>query len=138
MATPPDSCGPITTHVCIKSGPVCVGIGVGGRARCKETDSSLFEAGSPARSQQALWPAPTPPSWPQPGFLKLVASQRQLGGEETAETGFPGLTEQWPRGLPLTHIPHWLLSKEVSSPVTSRWACGSLCANTYTFSHSHT
>lgn len=76
---PPGFCCPITTHVYIDLVPVQGGIGVGGRARCKGTGSSLFGSGSPACCQQALWPAPTPPFWPQAqaGFLTLVPCQQQ-------------------------------------------------------------
>lgn len=121
---------------------VCVSVGMGGRARCKGTDGSLFDAGSPACCQQALWPAPTPPSWLQAlldSSSWCPASTSPVGGEEAAETGFPGLTEQWPGQLPLTHIPTWMRSKEIPPPVSSRWTCESplMCANTYTF-HNHT
>ena len=107
---------------------------MGGRAQCKGTDSSLFEAGSPACCQQALRPAPTPPSWLQAlldSSSWWLASTSPVGG---GETGFPGLTEQWPGQLPLTHIPIWLLSKEIPSPVSSRWTYGSplMCKHTCT------
>lgn len=118
---------------------VCVSAGMGGRARRKGTDGSLFDAGSPACCQQALWPAPTPPfslqalldssSW-------CLASTSPVGGEEASETGFPGLTEQWPGQLPVTHIPTWLPSKEIPSPVSSR-TCGSLLMCKHTWAQTH-
>lgn len=109
---------------------MCVGLSAGGRAHCRGTGSSLFDAGSPACYQQALWPAPVPPSWPagSVGFLKLVPSQHQTWEGKRLETGFSGLTRvvAWLGGLPLTHIPIWLFSKKaVPSPVASRRACGS-------------
>lgn len=96
----PGSCCPVTTHVCI-SWVVCASVGVGGRAHCKGTGSSLFDAGSPAAASRLCGlHQPLPPGHrlgqiPQVGAYPAPA---QRGGEEAAETGFPGLTEQWPGG----------------------------------------
>lgn len=135
----PGSCCPVTTHVCI-SWVVCASVGVGGRAHCKGTGSSLFDAGSPAAASRLCGlHQPLPPGHrlgqiPQVGAYPAPA---QRGGEEAAETGFPGLTEQWPGGLPLTHIPKWLLSKEVLSLVASRWTGGSPLMCKHTCSQTH-
>lgn len=74
------------------------------------------------------------------GFLKLVPSQHQTWEGKRLETGFPGLTRAvaWFGGLPLTHIPIWLLSKKaVPSPVASRWACGSPFMYKHTRTQTH-
>lgn len=133
---PPGCCCPITTHVCIDLVPVQGGIGVGGCAHCKGTSSSLFGAGSPARCQQALWPAPTPPFWPQAqaGFLHwcLASSRQQL---RSCRNRFPQFDSSgWvgPAGLFLTRISTWLLSIEIPSPGASSWAWGSSSMHSHT------
>lgn len=104
-----------------------------------QTVHCLMLGAQPAVSRLCGLHQPLPPGhrlcWiPQVGAQPAPA---QLGGEEAAETGFPGLTEQWPHGLPLTHIPTWLLSKEIPSPVASRWTCGCplMCKHTCAQKH---
>lgn len=138
---PPGFRWPITTHVCIYWVPVQGGLGVGGRAHCKGTGSSLFGAGSPACCQQALWPAPTPPFWPQAqaGFLHwcLASSRQQL---RCCRNRFPQFDSSgWvgPAGLFLTRISTWLLSIEIPSPGASRWAWG-ISTDVHTHMNKHT
>lgn len=112
-------------------GRVCVSPQhLGGRAHCRGTGSSLFDAGSPA-CWQALWPAPVPPSWPAgsvPDSSKLVPSRHQTWEGKRLETGFSGLTRGSGLAWRAPSDPHPYLAvfkKAVPSPVASRRACGS-------------
>lgn len=117
----PGSYCPITSHVCVDWAQCASALAWEGVPTAKgQTVHCLILGAQPAASRLCGLHQLLPPG------LRLRPDSShwclcQPAVEEAAKTGFPSLTEQWlslaGSGVhPLTHIPTWLLSKEMPSP----------------------